>query len=91
VAIDIFGYRRMPAQQQKGYYPNLSLWGFGFVAGLCISFVGLLDVAVGKLWEANCKAPAESLALTQNLTLLLLPAVLLAVAIWAITRLSQRE
>jgi membrane-bound metal-dependent hydrolase YbcI (DUF457 family) len=91
VLIDLVGYWGMKADQKKGYYPNLQLWGVAFLIGLCLKFVWMTAGVLERLLYWPGERPSTWLALTNNLALLLLPGALLILTVWAIAKICRKE
>ena len=86
ITIDVASYRSYT--QRRGYSPNLSLLGAGFLLGLCVCFMYLLGSAVEKFLMTDL---LNNPPIWPKLTLLLVPASLLALGVWAIARICSPD
>lgn len=81
---DIVSYQSFA--QRKGYSPNLALWGVGFLFGLSVSFVYLMGFAADKLLD---NAFLDRPYLLLRLLLFVMPAALLGLVVWAVSRICD--
>jgi len=75
-------------KNEKGYQPNLQIWGLGLVSGVGIAVIYLQGTVTLELLHQN---PASVMALLQNIALLVFLVLSLGIVTWAVVKICRYD